>query len=333
MLPSHAPLATWVHSMLAISGMVAAETIVIKADGLVFGPELITANKGDILEFHFLPSNHSVVKGSFGHPCQPATEDVEGRFFSGFLPAKEKEENPSIFKVTITSTSPFPFYCSYPSHCANGMVGIVNGSPDQLAQYKVQAAKEAARQPNGDFPFEKMNPSDPSKAFGGEIAKNPDYAAWYGPTGTDAGAAGATEGAGGAGGAGGADGYGQAPPAPPPPPESAMPPPPPATGATTTTTTTGTETTTGAVGGVGVSGSATGTPVGGTVVTSTSTGTETLTMSGGEPTSATSTTSDMPPEANGVAAQVQMTLGGWSGMMMGLFGHMCGVVMVVGMLV
>ncbi|KAL0471338.1 hypothetical protein QR685DRAFT_200781 [Neurospora intermedia] len=292
MLSLHNYIATWIISMLAstlFARVATADTIVIKADGLVFGPEIITANKGDILEFHFLPSNNSVVKGSFDHPCEPATADTEERFFSGFLPAKSNEENPSIFRVTIGSTAPFPFYCSTPAHCSKGMIGIVNGTPDQLAQYKDQAAREAAAQPNGDFPFDKMNPPDPSKPFGGELLKNLDYAAWYGADSSSS----ASTGTGTATGPQGSDGYGQGAAPPPPPP----PPPPPAltpaastpaastpTAATATYTTTGSgDTTTGAVGGVT-----------GTVVTSTGTSTYTVT-SESEMSAASSTL----PAANG----------------------------------
>nr|CAF06099.1 conserved hypothetical protein [Neurospora crassa] len=297
MLSFHNHIATWLLSMLAstLFGWVAtAETIVIKADGLVFGPEIITANKGDILEFHFLPSNNSVVKGSFDHPCEPATADTEERFFSGFLPAKSNEESPSIFRVTIGSTAPFPFYCSTPAHCSKGMVGIVNGSPDQLAQYKDQAARAAAAQPNGDFPFEKMNPPDPSKPFGGELLKNPDYAAWYGGDSSSS----STTGTGTATGPQGSDGYGQgAPPPPPPPPPPPTASTPSASTPTATYTTTGSgDTTTGAVGGVT-----------GTVVTSTGTLTYTVTSESGTPAA-----SSAPPAANGAVVV---------GASSGIFGH------------
>ncbi|EGO59997.1 hypothetical protein NEUTE1DRAFT_40103 [Neurospora tetrasperma FGSC 2508] len=306
MLSLHSHIATWLLSMLAntlFGRVVTAETIVIKADGLVFGPEIITANKGDILEFHFLPSNNSVVKGSFDHPCEPATADTEERFFSGFLPAKSNEENPSIFRVTIGSTAPFPFYCSTPAHCSKGMIGIVNGSPDQLAQYKDQATREAAAQPNGDFPFDKMNPPDPSKPFGGELLKNPDYAAWYG------GDSSSSTGTGTATGPQGSDGYGQGAPPPPPPP----PPPPTAStpaastpsAATATYTTTGSgDTTTGAVGGVT-----------GTVVTSTGTLTYTVTSESEMPTA-----SSAPPAANGAVVV---------GASRGIFGLVAGLVALV----
>ena len=54
----------------------------IQAVDLAFKPEVIQASPGDILEFHFYPHNHSVVKGDFDKPCQAA--DSRG-FYSGFV--------------------------------------------------------------------------------------------------------------------------------------------------------------------------------------------------------------------------------------------------------
>ena len=55
--------------------------------GLVFEPESVTADIGDLLQFHFYPKNHSVVQGSFSSPCQPLTPGV----YSGFLPEETGE--------------------------------------------------------------------------------------------------------------------------------------------------------------------------------------------------------------------------------------------------
>lgn len=65
-----------------------AETIVIEGGNTYFNPSSVNASVGDILEFHFLPNNHSVVMGNFSNPCQPAST---GGFYSGFLPANEGE--------------------------------------------------------------------------------------------------------------------------------------------------------------------------------------------------------------------------------------------------
>ena len=60
-----------------------AETIKILAKDLVFEPEAVNASTGDVLEFHFLPHNHSVVMGDYDKPCEPAGT---GGFYSGFWP-------------------------------------------------------------------------------------------------------------------------------------------------------------------------------------------------------------------------------------------------------
>jgi hypothetical protein len=57
-------------------------------DPFQFVPAEITAQVGDVLEFHFgapglgvLGSNHSVAQGVFGQPCNPASNG----FFSGYM--------------------------------------------------------------------------------------------------------------------------------------------------------------------------------------------------------------------------------------------------------
>ena len=94
------------------------------------GPRL-KVNLGDVLEFHFMPKNHSVVMGDFDSPCMPA---ASGGFSSGFLPTNSSENvssrfhsappppnkiaeeswlcQPQVFRVTINDTRPMVFYCS-----------------------------------------------------------------------------------------------------------------------------------------------------------------------------------------------------------------------------
>ena len=61
--------------------MAAAKIIPINVIDEAFEPNSTKAAVGDILEFHFLPHNHSVVMGDFNVPCQPA---AIGGFYSGF---------------------------------------------------------------------------------------------------------------------------------------------------------------------------------------------------------------------------------------------------------
>ncbi|KAK0744227.1 hypothetical protein B0T18DRAFT_306678, partial [Schizothecium vesticola] len=94
---------------------------------------------GDILEFHFLSQNHSVVRGDPSTPCHPV---ASGGFFSGFLPTT-LGENGDVFHVIINDTAPLFFYCAQttPSNaCAAGMVGAINAPADALEKYKCDAA-------------------------------------------------------------------------------------------------------------------------------------------------------------------------------------------------
>jgi plastocyanin len=66
-----------------------AATATIKASGLVFQPASATAAVGDVIEFHFLPSNHSAVMSDFSSPCKPAGSGKG--FSSGFWPSQSGE--------------------------------------------------------------------------------------------------------------------------------------------------------------------------------------------------------------------------------------------------
>lgn len=71
---------------LAAAAPAFAKTVEITAgEDNKFSPETVTAEKGDVLEFHFGPKNHSVAMGEFDSingPCVPANE---GGFFSGYF--------------------------------------------------------------------------------------------------------------------------------------------------------------------------------------------------------------------------------------------------------
>lgn len=69
----------------ALAYLASAKTIKITATSdNKFDPEEIEAEKGDVLEFHFEPKNHSVVAGDYRYPCSPL--ELGTGFFSGFLP-------------------------------------------------------------------------------------------------------------------------------------------------------------------------------------------------------------------------------------------------------
>lgn len=91
----------FVTSLFAVwsARLSAAETIVIEGGNTYFKPSSVNASVGDVLEFHFLPNNHSVVMGDLSKPCEPAST---GGFYSGFLPT-EDGQNVGLSRETVSS--------------------------------------------------------------------------------------------------------------------------------------------------------------------------------------------------------------------------------------
>jgi len=111
--------------------------------GLHFDPENVVAAVGDVVEWLYLPKNHSVAQSSFQLPCKPLNGD-QG-FFSGFQFPTKSGLNPQVFQIVIEDTLPIWYYCAQTdgNHCQNGMSGVINqnfDSPNTLAAYQAAAA-------------------------------------------------------------------------------------------------------------------------------------------------------------------------------------------------
>jgi plastocyanin len=134
-------------------------------NGLHFEPENVVAEIGDLVEFHFLPKNHSVVQSSFDKPCEPLANG--GGVFSGFNFATASGEAPNVFTFMVKNKDPFWYYCSQVvgTHCQKGMSGVINqnfDSQNTLAKYKEKAVNTVTKQPS----------ADPLKSQGGWIQPN-----------------------------------------------------------------------------------------------------------------------------------------------------------------
>lgn len=105
---------THIQGLLLAASSAAAKTITINGGNLYFDPPNVNASVGDILEFHFLPNNHSVVMGDFENVCQPA---VSGGFYSGFLPA-ESGENVSVKRDRHDGVEPSATDSSFSPPCS-----------------------------------------------------------------------------------------------------------------------------------------------------------------------------------------------------------------------
>lgn len=137
----------------------------VENGGLHFEPQNVVAAVGDLIEFHFLPKNHTVVQSSFAAPCEPlGTADA---VFSGFNFKTDAGEAANVFQFTVKNTEPFWYYCSQTNgdHCQKGMSGVINqnfNSDKTLAAYKEKAKKAVTKQPS----------ANPLASQGGSIVPN-----------------------------------------------------------------------------------------------------------------------------------------------------------------
>jgi protein AFG1 len=177
---------------LAMQANAATVKITVGQGGLNFSPNEVKAAVGDVLEFHYVGGNHSVVQGDFDNPCNPATT---GGFFSGYLPATNGENvgfppqshtdapldyrrrtntpQPNVFRVTVNNTDPIAYYCSQKQpalHCPNGMVGVVNPTNASSFANYAAAAKNA------------QTVAAPPTVFGGVLGPAPQTSTTGSPT-------------------------------------------------------------------------------------------------------------------------------------------------------
>lgn len=123
-------------------------SVVAGLGGLRFDPDNVVAEVGDIVEWHFLPKNHSVAQSSFDKPCVPLDDySADDSFFSGFNFATQEGQAPDVFQIVVEDTKPIWYYCAQQmgSHCQNGMVGVINQNFDNqdfsLRRFKELAAE------------------------------------------------------------------------------------------------------------------------------------------------------------------------------------------------
>lgn len=152
---------------------VSSETFRVTATSSnVFSPDTVMAKEGDSIEFHFQAQNHSVVSGIFDNPCTPMPQG--SGFFSGFIYVDDSGEAGHVFRITVNTQEPMPFYSSQAEECPHGMVGIINPSGDKTLDKYRDKAKALARavSPSGlDF-------------YGGDLKENSDPSAQRNPDGT-----------------------------------------------------------------------------------------------------------------------------------------------------
>ncbi|KAF9021808.1 hypothetical protein BDZ89DRAFT_1019247 [Hymenopellis radicata] len=93
---------------------------------LVYDPEYIYADPGDIVRFNFNPKNHTVTQSAFDTPCVP----LESGISSGFTPVAPDSDEARAFYVTVADEKPVWIHCEQTGHCGKGMVFAINPPPD-----------------------------------------------------------------------------------------------------------------------------------------------------------------------------------------------------------
>ncbi|KAK2614679.1 hypothetical protein N8I77_001485 [Diaporthe amygdali] len=113
---------------------------------LIFTPNEVQANPGDVLQFQFFLTNHTVTQSAGpSNPCSPLQDTVPGAIHSGFIPGAMLNNSDTVgaFDVMVQNKDPMYIYCAQGPHCQLGQVMVVNGKPGDLNAYKT-AAKAAA---------------------------------------------------------------------------------------------------------------------------------------------------------------------------------------------
>ncbi|MCJ1413765.1 hypothetical protein MMC32_000089 [Xylographa parallela] len=122
--------------------------VTVGANGkLAYNPTTVFANTGDLVQFEFYPSNHSVTQSDPSTPCVP----LANGFFSGFISeANGSTTAATTFVLTVNSSQSLYFYSSQGHECQQGMVGVIN--PNNSTSQSVYAAAAANSTSNSTAP-------------------------------------------------------------------------------------------------------------------------------------------------------------------------------------
>ncbi len=123
-------LAMSIGSALAqSSGQVTVHVVTVGSmnGSLSYSPNNITAAKGDMVQFQFMPANHTVTQSTFDAPCEPIAmhSNITG-VYSGFMPVAMDATTIPTYTILINNTKPMWMYCSQGKHCQKGMVMVIN---------------------------------------------------------------------------------------------------------------------------------------------------------------------------------------------------------------
>ncbi|KAF8885653.1 hypothetical protein BD779DRAFT_666861 [Infundibulicybe gibba] len=122
--------------------------VTVGIEGSFYNPAEISAQVNDTITFVFGADFHDVTQSSFENPCLP----LPGGFSSGFAGRGTNATAPAFtWDLHITDVSQaLWFFCAATipvSHCASGMVGVINPPSIQMYNQFVAAAKTVSGTP------------------------------------------------------------------------------------------------------------------------------------------------------------------------------------------
>ncbi|KAJ0108509.1 hypothetical protein J7T55_002113 [Diaporthe amygdali] len=129
------------------------------SEGHKFTPQTVNASVGDIIQFRFYPTGHSVVRAEYKYPCIPYeyTGPNKVGFFSGFEDVATITNDGPTFSVRVNDTAPIWFYCAAPGSCIdNWMIGVINPNATQTLDVQLAYTKNTTMQvtPGDPLPSE-----------------------------------------------------------------------------------------------------------------------------------------------------------------------------------
>lgn len=103
---------------------VATHTVTVGgAGGLVYTPDQISANIGDMVIFEFHSQNHTATQSAFTTPCDPLAGGMDTGFMAN--PNNTMSPPPQV-AMQVTVDTPLWFYCRQANHCGKGMTFSIN---------------------------------------------------------------------------------------------------------------------------------------------------------------------------------------------------------------
>ncbi|KAK6955826.1 hypothetical protein Daesc_003470 [Daldinia eschscholtzii] len=125
----------------AAAGAIATHTVQVGGSaGLVFVPDQVKANVGDMVIFEFMNANHTATQSTFAEPCKA----MEGGMDSGFQPNPNNTVSPPPkVAMQVMTSEPLWFYCKQKGHCGKGMTFSINPTAEKSqAMFQAKAIEQ-----------------------------------------------------------------------------------------------------------------------------------------------------------------------------------------------